>query len=274
LFAIFATLNSDDYTYVTDELVNKYVRISNILDVPYFVKYLLKVRMARSENRFNLIKPELDKSLKWKFEFNFGDTHEMRIAWVKTKVDLSLPIVDIGSGIDFKYIKAYATKIGEAGKKYYAIERDLDARERIKAAVKSRGWVDFVEVFESLDEFFDYYKVTMPNERVNVICTEVLEHNEFNDARKIAASVVENINFDKFVITLPNAPFNVFYGIAGFRHGDHKWEADARKIENLEAAMFNYMKTPVMILQEPVGDLVNDIPVTIGLVVVKQIINE
>jgi hypothetical protein len=100
---------------------------------------------------------------------------------------------------------------------------------------------------------------------VDVICTEVLEHNEFSEAKKIVRSVVDNVDCDRFIITVPNAAFNEHYGIDGYRHDDHKWEATADDLLNLVPDGKNtYLSI------HSVGDMVNHIPVTYGLLLHKS----
>ncbi len=267
IFSIFATLNSEDYTYLPDERVDKYIRICQEIDAPYFIRYLIKVRMLRVDHKFERVKAKLEASDTHKIEMLFGDTHEMRMRFVKAQVDHSLPIVDIGAGEDFRYLKMYS-KGFDNGSRYYAIERDFDARERIKAAIRGRGWTGNAEVFETLEDFLFYYKTIMNGEKVNVICSEVLEHNTFNEARTIVSEICDRVDFDKFVVTLPNAEFNSHYGLTGMRHDDHKWEATKRKVDTL----FSYplITTNFEVIEMPVGDKVDGIEVTKGIIVKKN----
>lgn len=260
LFGIFASLNSSDYIYITQDLVRKYIRIANDINAPYFIKYLIKIRMCRSEKNFFEFKEELEKSATEEIKMLFGDTHQMRISWIKEMLDSPAnSIVDIGTGIDFRYLKIFAPILKTLDKKYYAIERDEDAIARIKAGIKNRALEDVVMVFESLDEFISYNQTYLNGEKFDVICTEVLEHNEKEQAKKIVNKVIKNIDFDKFIVTVPNEDFNKYYGLVGFRHDDHKWEA---KEADLHAIM---PKAKSQIYA--VGDMVDGVPVSFGVVV-------
>ncbi len=274
LFGVFAQLNSPTYSYLTEDLVKKYVRICNEVDAPYFIRYLIKVRMCRSESIFNSVKDELVNTKRYdNILMTFGDTHDARIAWIKgllldkpqdPKEGLVLSgnrsIIDIGTGIDFRYLKIFAPKLQEKGLMYYAIEKDFDARERIKAGIRTRNLEDTVEIYESLEEFMKYHNEYLKNEHFDVICTEVLEHNEFNEAKKIVNIVSNGIKFGQFIISVPCAEFNQFYGLDGFRHDDHKWEAKLEDLKKLTDGVHNKDK----ILMN-VGDVINDIPVTYGI---------
>lgn len=262
LFSIFATLNSPTYNYFTDDLIAKYVRIANDVDAPYFIKYLIKIRMCRSDNKFNNFKADLESSDRYKIAMTPGDTHQARIDWIKTIIQKDKAIIDIGSGIDFRYLKLFAPGLQSKGLQYFAIERDPDALARIKAGLKNRDLEDTVEVFESLDEFILYKNTFLGDQKFDVICTEVLEHNEFNEAKSLVKKVHEQIAYENFIMTVPNAGFNKFYGIDGFRHDDHKWEAEAGDILKLIPMDKN-------LSLHNVGDVVDDIPVTFGMLLQK-----
>ena len=263
LFGIFAILNSDNYIYLDAGLIEKYLKLINTLDTPYFIRYLFKIRLLRSEKKYLESLEALQATNRYSIKMQFGDTHDMRIAFIKSKLAIDLPIVDIGAGIDFRYMKAYAEHLQNSDLPYYAIEIDEDARERMKAAAKNRGWSN-VQVFESLDDFLTQYS----NERVNVLCTEVLEHNELNAATSLIKTVTDKLNYNSFIITVPNAEFNQFYGMeTEFRHLDHKWEmSEPEFISTVEKLNLN-AKTLEFI---GVGDKVNDIAVSNGLVIKSE----
>lgn len=265
LFGVFAQLNSPTYTYLTEGLVKKYVRIMNDVDAPYFMRYLLKIRMCRGLNIYNQVKEDLVKTSRYKIEMQHGDTHDARKEFIRGLVDPDKSIIDIGAGMDYQYVKMFAPKLQENGLQYYAIERDLDARERIKAGIRNRNLEDTVEVYESLDEFYKYHDEYLKNEKFTIICTEVLEHNDFADAKSIVSNVSRKINFNNFIITVPNAAFNVYYGLDGFRHSDHKWEANRDDVYKLcDGVKIGYQK-----VLSDVGDKVDGISVTFGLQIKK-----
>src|SRR6185369_15471278 len=72
LFGIIAALNSEDFNFLTDDLVLKYARISAYLDAPYFIRYLLKVKMMRSMSKFNICKSLLEQSNKFTYNIMYG----------------------------------------------------------------------------------------------------------------------------------------------------------------------------------------------------------
>lgn len=267
LFGIFAQLNSPTYSYLTEDLIQKYIRIANEVDAPYFIKYLIKIRMCRSEKIFENNKADLERSERHTISMVYGDTHVARLNFIKNKLispngtdwKMNNSIIDIGTGIDYRYLKMFGEKIKEAGLMYYAIEIDFDARMRIQAGLKNRGWEDCVVIFESLADFMVYHNEYLTKESFDVICTEVLEHNEFEDAKKIVRTVLRKIKINNFIITLPNKSFNTFYAIDGMRHDDHKWEATVQDLHSLSALADG---SGIGRHLEPVGDIVDGLPVT------------
>lgn len=263
LFSIFATLNSPTYNYFTEDLIAKYIRIANDVDAPYFIKYLIKIRMCRSENKFNTFKEELEISNRYKINLTAGDTHQARIDTISSMIKLDKSIVDIGTGIDYRYLKLFAPKLQAKELQYYVIEKDPDALARIKAGLKNRNLEDSVEVFESLDEFIKYKNDFCKDEIFDVICTEVLEHNEFEDAKAIVKKVCDEINFDISIFTVPNFNFNQFYNdTGGFRHDDHKFEPTVDEVKNLIPKEKIYKVFGI-------GDSVNDIYTSIGFSIIN-----
>ena len=262
LFGIFAQLNSPTYSYITEDLTKKYLRIINEIDAPYFIRYLFKVRMIKSLNLFNLLKNDLEKSDKYKLEITNGDTHQARIDFIISNIDYTKSIIDIGTGIDFKYLKLIAPKLKDKNLYYHAIEIDYDARERIRAGIINRGLEDVVFIYESLNDFFEYYDKYLTKDIFSIICTEVLEHNTLDEAKQIVRGINKKINFDKFIITIPNKDFNINYAMdAEFRHIDHKWEGDIQFIINFAkfANTYNFDF-------HQVGDKVNNISTSLGFI--------
>ena len=282
LFGIFAQLNSPTYSYFTEDLVKKYIRIANEVDAPYFIKYLIKTKMCTSETIFNNNKLDLETSSKYIIDMKFSDTHAARIQWIKDLIgEPKYSIIDIGTGRDYKYLKLLAPLLKEKGLMYYAIEIDSEAREHIKAGLRNRNLEDTVVIFSSLNEFIEFYKKYHTdekianrfnsNEKFDVICTEVLEHNEFKEANKIVNIVYNNIYYNQFIVTVPNIEFNQFYCLEGFRHPDHKFECTFLQLFSLffhkNERLIGYSNI------HPVGDTIklNEeiIPVTWGITLFK-----
>ena len=273
LFGIFAVLNSNDYTYLTDDMIKKYLRILNKIDVPYFIRYLFKVRLLRNPRRFEeLVKDLSTTKLYNSLELTYGDTHDARIDWIKNGIDLNHSIIDIGTGIDYKYLKIFAPLLQQKGLKYYAIEQNLDARERIKAGCKNRG-LDNVEIYETFDSFLEIYE--NDSNKYLILCTEVLEHNELDEVESLLLKVLSKIKLHKFFITVPNHDFNKFYGFTNTekRHEDHKWEISEKEfigfIDRIlsPSQLINPLKTKYSFNNYQIGDKIDGVGVSTAIII-------
>ena len=124
-------------------------------------------------------------------------------------------IVDIGCGEGF-YALAYAGKIEDT---YYAIDTNEELLESVMRKAGGKG-IENIASFPSLQHFLELYN----GEKVDVVLTEVIEHMSLEEAEELIQRVIGRIDFDHFIVTTPNADFNRYYELEGFRHEDHKWE--------------------------------------------------
>jgi hypothetical protein len=71
--------------------------------------------------------------------------------------------------------------------------------------------------FNSLDEF-------RSQDKLNVLLTEVIEHNSMDEAKALIRQALE-YSVNKMIITSPNVEFNKFYNMENLlRHDDHIFE--------------------------------------------------
>ena len=86
------------------------------------------------------------------------------------------------------------------------------------------------------------------------------------DSKKIIKYVLDNIPYNKIIITTPNFEFNKYYNMTGFRHSDHKWEYTGEQF-------ISYIKdvVPDNIPKEfvGIGDTVDGISVTQAVIITK-----
>jgi len=264
LFTMVASLNSDDYIYLTDDFVEKYIDMANSVDAPYFIKYLIKVRMLRSPKRFEKLLDKLNASSSHTFEFLFGDTHDARIEFVKNNIFGTKTIVDIGSGIDYRYLKFLGYLTQENKKNYYAIDIDEDAQFKAKRYVQNNN-IEGVSVYADIDAVISNYQFENTYEKVDVLCTEVLEHNEIKEAQELIKKVLSNFNINKFLITVPNSEFNKHYSDNLFRHDDHKWEVPFDEFKKIIINCIDLEKYEIEFF--PVGDKVDGIATSSGCII-------
>ena len=72
-----------------------------------------------------------------------------------------------------------------------------------------------------------------PNEeKVNVILSEVIEHNTIEEAKNIIKNLMK-LNYHQIIITTPNSEFNQHYQLEDeMRHDDHEFEFNANEFKN------------------------------------------
>jgi hypothetical protein len=219
LFANFIAIINDENLHIKEENVAKNISSLNVIDAPYFVRYLFKLRFLFSENKFETFRETLEKSNRSKNEFVFGDNWIGRQNFVESKLDFKRNIVDIGCG-EGKYITRFSNYM--KGKKYFAIDKDVDALEDAKRRSKNKG-LDNVLFFESIESFL----IENSQEKVDVILSEVIEHMEYDEAKDLVIQILKDIKFKKIIITTPDSRFNSNYFMSEkFRHHDHKFEFD------------------------------------------------
>lgn len=250
LVAIFTHLTNLDGldTFIDNSMIDKYIRIlTNIEKVPYFIFYLFIKRAVKSQAQFLIVKPVFEAYLAnygLKANLTNEDTQQSRIRFITEAVGIALPVLDIGCG-EFSYYKRLMNMGLTA--KYYAIDRD----ERLEILAKSVTYrMESSNLLFSTD-----YEEAPKDAQLNVIISEVIEHNNVQDALELMKAVLR-FNFSKVVVSTPNADFNQFYFEEGFRHSDHQFEFTVAEFSQfIETAIIGLDNIKVTYAQ--VGDQIN-----------------
>ena len=214
------THTTNDYalfTYIDENLVQKYGRIlTNIQNVPYFVFYLFIMKAVKSETQFIDLKPVFENYLSnqgLQVDLKWQGTKQQRKQFISEQMDMEIPILDIGCG-DLEYYKKMM-KIGFKSP-YYAVDKD-EHIESLSRHIGKRYEERNLIYFSSLDEF-------VSREKLNVLLTEVIEHNTVEEAKALIRKSLE-YNINKMIITTPNVEFNCFYNMENLlRQSDHIFE--------------------------------------------------
>jgi hypothetical protein len=252
LVAIFTHLTNLDGldTFIDNSMIDKYIRIlTNIEKVPYFIFYLFIKRAVKSQAQFLIVKPVFEAYLAnygLKANLTNEDTQQSRIRFITEAIGIALPVLDIGCG-EFSYYKRLMNMGLTA--KYYAIDRD----ERLERLAKSITYrMESSNLLFSTD-----YKEVPKDAQLNVIISEVIEHNNVQDALELM-KIVLRFNFSKVVVSTPNADFNQFYFEEGFRHSDHQFEFTVAEFSQfIETAIIGLDNIKVTYAQ--VGDQINGV---------------
>lgn len=262
VLCVFLSIVSEEYIDFTDDVVRKYVTSMVAIDAPYYIRYLFARNVLTSRKRFVEFKALLEQTKHYDIDFKFGGTARQRQDWISSRLDFNKPILDIGCG-EGAYAIPYSQKIPEHN--YYAIDIDAEVRERLRFKI-SRKEIENVAIYENLSHFLTFYDRDV---NVDVILTEVVEHMSIKEATKLVKSILKTISFDTFILTTPNAEFNPYYQLDGFRHDDHKWEMTSEEfinwIEEVVMGMdYNYS-------YQQVGDIVNGISLSQAVVITRKV---
>lgn len=264
LVAVLAHITNEygEFTYIDDLFAQKYARIlTNIQNVPYFVFYLFTKRAVKSERQFQEIKVIFEAYFKTQgIEANlqYYGTQDSRINFALEHLAFDTPILDIGSG-EFQYYKRFM------GKKFKQLYFATDISEKVAQfyPIMKARYAENNLVFFSHWEDFTYQG------KVNILLSEVIEHNSLEDAEKLIKKALK-LNFNKIVITTPNSAFNSFYFEEednAMRHDDHHFELDTNAFESFIKKCIDSQANTTFY---GIGDSINGIQPTQAVIIEKK----
>ncbi len=250
------------HTWIDDAFAQKYARVlTNLENVPYFIFYLFIRRAIRTPKQFELLKPEFESYLKqngYDASLSYYGTHQERVQFITKKLETNISIIDIGCG-ELQYFKKMI-HLGFTGT-YYAIDKD-EKIVAIAETVERRMETNQIALFQSIDD-------CKTDEQVNIIITEVIEHNTPENAIELVNAAL-NYNFNKIIITTPNVSFNQFYHQdLTSRHDDHHFEWNEQEFESfIQTCIGN--RTDLNCQFEQIGDRINHICPTQTVIISKK----
>jgi len=228
LMALFTHITNEYgmFTFITEDFALKYVRIlTNLENVPYFVFYLFIKRAVKTDKQFQLIKPIFEEYLANEgivANLTYYNTHQDRVRFISNQLEKNMPILDVGCG-EFIYYKRMMN-LGFASN-YYAIDTD-EQFIRMSKIMSQRYNADNLFFYTSLQDLTS-------KEQVNIILTEVIEHNSLENAKALIKDLLM-YNFNQFIISTPNDDFNKFYfNDDTMRHDDHHFELTQDEFKSL-----------------------------------------
>lgn len=266
LFCLFMMLKEEElYIDINGGLIDKYLNSMSVIKCPYYIANLFKVQLLNSKTLFNKFSKSLSDACIEDVSFQFGNTLQARQSWVESNIQLRKNLVDVGAGKEFNMGRLSNNIQGW----YYPIDRDESARGAIDAKAISKKWdsvhkclSDWNEVEELLDR------------NTEVILSEVLEHNELQEAIELLDEVLDNPYVKRVLITLPLKEFNKYYLISDdeFRHDDHKWELTSGIQEEINQYLSN---KGVTYTWSSIGDVLmkdqyQELSPSRGLLIVKE----
>lgn len=217
LICMFITVINPQKWAITESLIEKYIRImDNIGNVPYFIVYLFKVRVLYHNEYFDKYKPDLERIIGQKVNLTFGNTHDARLSYICNEIDGKVSVLDVGCG-EFLYAKRIMRGM-DKNAVYYA--HDREDWNIVANAINSRYKATLL-----FSQYLDQLIKKIGRKQVDVILTEVIEHNDKEEAKQLILKLLNNLNIRKFIVTSVNKDFNVHYELENdTRHEDHKFE--------------------------------------------------
>jgi hypothetical protein len=262
LVAVFAhvTNNYGMYIFIDDNLAQKLGRIlTNIDNVPYFVFYLYIMRAVKSVKQFETLKPVFENYLAkngLKANLVIEGTSRQRLTFITNILEHNIPVLDIGCGELLYYKKMMALNFVAD---YYAVDKNPDM-EQIAANISRRYDDKNLFFYNSLDEFTS-------DEQVNILLTEVIEHNSMEEAKELISKAF-SYNFNRVIITTPNVEFNSFYSMENeLRHEDHCFELTRDEFKSLITSCIKGKNINVEYFY--LGDTLNGIQPVQGCIIKK-----
>lgn len=262
LLMLFIVLTSDEYILLDQTAIEKYLNSIERLDAPFFIRYLFSRNLLKSKKEFEKYKARLENTTLYdSVKMMHGDTALQRRTKIQKLIPFNKPILDIGCGEGF-YAIPFSMNIKD--KNYFAIDIDHNLTNIVNSKAKRKD-ITNITTFNDINSFITTYN----NEEVDVILTEVIEHMPLENSKILVNTVLDKINFDRFIITVPNKDFNKFYMIDEneFRHDDHKWEPSEIEFQSLMSDLvpFKYKLEFINI-----GDTINGISTSIGCIITKN----
>ncbi|NBD24250.1 class I SAM-dependent methyltransferase [Paenibacillus glycinis] len=259
VLCLFLSLLGDEYIDVSDAILDKYVRSLNVIDAPFYIRSLFARNFLSTRERFKKYKAEIERTDRYAIALEYGGTAMQRRNFIAGALSFDKSILDVGCGEGF-YALPFANKIESS---YYAVDLNEELLETVKRKAAARE-VGNIATFSSTDRFLETYN----GERVDVIVTEVIEHMPEQEAAALIRQLCEAVDFDRLIVTTPNADFNRFYELEEFRHDDHKWEMG----ESAFRAWFAETLREAAVSCEfvAIGDRVDGIHTTQGVIVRRE----
>lgn len=228
------------YVEASTPALQKYIRALNIIEAPYFMRYLFSRDAVQSFEQFRELAPTLALE---GMRLNYGSTQQHRWDAIRVHLRGGDTLVDIGAGEGF-----YLQRLVPKYERTVAYERDEALMAKTQAYLERKGVaeVEWAGEFQAQD---------VP-EGADVLLTEVVEHQPL----EASAALLEHLARSaarRVVVTAPNREFNPHYALDGeMRHPDHHFEPNEAEFR----AMLAPFETGWTCALSGIGDQVAGVP--------------
>jgi len=212
---IIEAIKQKELFITSNDIIIKYLNCINLIHSPYFIRYLFKFNILTSKKKFE---ENLEAINTGTIKMEFGTNFQQRFNFIESKLSLQNSILDFGCG-EGQYLKL-SRKLKD--KIYYCFDKDEQIKELIEKKIERKKYEN--------SQFIEEIEIEEP---IDIILSEVIEHNEKEDIEKIFLSL-KGLDIQSMIITTPNKDFNDFYGLDDeLRHDDHKIEFNKEEFEKL-----------------------------------------
>ncbi|QHW31840.1 methyltransferase domain-containing protein [Paenibacillus rhizovicinus] len=257
VLCLFLSLFGDEYIDISDAILDKYIRSLNVIDAPFYIRSLFARNFLSTRERFKKYKADIERTDRYAIALQYGGTALQRRNHIAGVLPFDKSILDIGCGEGF-YALPFAGKIDSSS--YYAVDLNEEVLETVRRKAEARD-IGNIATFLSAEQFLESYN----GERVDVILTEVIEHMPEQEAAALIRRICDTVDFDRMIVTTPNADFNRYYELDDFRHDDHKWEMGEEAFRSWFAETVREVPASVEFIA--IGDSVNGTYTTQGVIV-------
>lgn len=253
-----------------EDSVLRHARTIAELDFPYYLrsKFVDKAISWR-EDIFKRARDLLQTSVRYKeLRLNLGGSQKQRGAFIREVLSRYHPgtVLDVGCG------EAYHARDILRRAEYIGMDIDegvlARARERLsKVTDAGRKWSLHNNEGEAFAAARDAEE---GGSSVAILCTEVIEHMEKEEARSLMERLLSQAWAETIIVTTPNATFNKHLPMSeNFRHHDHHWEMTMEEFQEFLGRLGN--RGGWKVAHHHVGDTVDGQGLTLGAVIRRSL---
>lgn len=271
LFNLFVVSLNGHHLNLNEDVIKKYTNILTQLQLPYFIAYVYKSRVIGNRKRsFNLVKKQIENNIVDAKEVNLvlGDTHTQRIDYLTNLLDSQCHLLDFGCG-EGRYIKTLATKLEKFNLQYHGFDIDEEILGEAKSIALKKYRLKNVHFYSKKEEVINNGALLDNEKCYDVLLTEVIEHLELDDAKKLLNELLNLKNINRLVVTTPNSDFNKYYKFDDdniMRHDDHKFELTSKEFKDMISEIIDSVNFEYNVKYFNIGDVVDGVTPTQGII--------
>lgn len=254
IFFLTISILSDTDIDLDESILKKIIDSMNIVNAPYYIRYLISSRLITNHKLFHQFKKQLNTD---NIILNYGTTAQHRRDFIKDQLTFNNNIIDIGCGDGFYTIPFSQNIVKNTSNTYYACDVDKEELNKLKNKLIKKE-IKNVELFTNYKDLLNKLE---KDKKYDIIITEVIEHMNTEESQKLLIDVLNIVNFSKVIITTPNKDFNRFYNNIEMRHHDHKLEMTFDEFKKYINNILSMCKdnTKMKVIFKGIGDTVFDI---------------